>query len=184
MSALSIQWAPMLPLWLIGGLGIAAALLIALAFWRRARGVLWRLGAFAVLLLALANPSIIEEQRDPLSDVVFIVADESTSQDIENRGSQTELAVSHLLTQIGALEDTEVRLIRAGDAAGSRDVEGTRLFAPCARPWPRCRASASPPSSWSATGRSTTCRSRWKASASRRRCTCCSPGGPTRATGA
>ncbi len=130
MSALSIQWAPMLPLWLIGGLGIAAALLIALAFWRRARGVLWRLGAFAVLLLALANPSIIEEQRDPLSDVVFIVADESTSQDIENRGSQTELAVSHLLTQIGALEDTEVRLIRAGDAAGSRDVEGTRLFAP------------------------------------------------------
>jgi len=63
-----------------------------------------------------------------LSDVVFIVADESASQRIEERGSQTEAAVSHLLEQIGRLEATEVRLIRAGDTNGALDVEGTRLF--------------------------------------------------------
>ncbi|GAB4223912.1 MAG: hypothetical protein Tsb0032_27380 [Kiloniellaceae bacterium] len=130
MNALSIQWAPMLPLWLIGGLAVVAVVLLALAFWRRASGVWWRLGAFAVLLAALANPSIIEEQRDPLSDVVFIVADESTSQRIEQRGSQTEQAVAHLLTRIGAMDDTEVRLVRAGDTEGALDVEGTRLFGP------------------------------------------------------
>jgi hypothetical protein len=130
MSALSVQWAPLLPIWLIGGLGAAAVLLLAVALWRRANGVWWRLAAFAVLLLALANPSIVEEQRDPLSDVVFIVADESTSQDIENRGSQTEQAVNHLLEEIGTLDDTEVRLVRAGDTRGALDVEGTRLFAP------------------------------------------------------
>ena len=130
MSALSVQWAPLLPVFMIGGLAAIAALLLAVALWRRAAGVWWRLAAFAVLLLALANPSLVEEQRNPLSDVVFIVADESTSQDIENRGSQTEQAVAHLLTQIGALDDTEVRLIRAGDTRGALDVEGTRLFAP------------------------------------------------------
>ena len=130
MSAMTVQWAPLLPLWLIGGLAAIALLLLAVALWRRAAGVWWRGGAFAVLLLALANPSIIEEQRDPLSDVAFIVADESASQEIEQRGSQTEQAVSHLLAQIGALEDTEVRLIRAGDATGALDVEGTHLFAP------------------------------------------------------
>src|SRR3546814_15051909 len=86
--------------------------------------------AFAVLLLALANPSIIEEQRDPRSDVAFVVADDSASQDIEERRSQTEQAVAHLLAQIGALEDTEVRLIRAGDSDGALEVEGTRLFTP------------------------------------------------------
>jgi len=127
---MTMQWAPLLPLWLIGGLAAVALLLLAVALWRRAAGVWWRGGAFAVLLLALANPSIIEEQRDPLSDVAFIVADESASQEIEQRGSQTEQAVSHLLAQIGALEDTEVRLIRAGDATGALGVEGTHLFAP------------------------------------------------------
>ncbi|MEQ9607782.1 MAG: hypothetical protein RLN99_08965, partial [Kiloniellaceae bacterium] len=119
MNAMTVQWAPLLPLWLIGGLAAVALLLLALALWRRAAGVWWRAGAFAVLLAALANPSVIEEQRDPLSDVVFVVADESTSQQIENRGSQTEQAVAHLLQQIGALEDTEVRLIRAGEVTGA-----------------------------------------------------------------
>src|SRR3546814_15504556 len=130
MNAMSLQWAPLLPLWLIGGLAVAALLLVAVALWRRAAGVWWRGGAFAVLLLALANPSIIEEQRDPLSDVAFVVADDSASQDIEERRSQTEQAVAHLLAQIGALEDTEVRLIRAGDSDGALEVEGTRLFTP------------------------------------------------------
>jgi hypothetical protein len=130
MNALTIQWAPLLPLYLIGGLAVIAVVLLAVALWRRAAGVWWRAGAFAVLLAALANPSIIEEQRDPLSDVVFVVADESTSQEIEQRGSQTEQAVAHLLAQIGALEATEVRLIRAGDIKGALDVEGTRLFTP------------------------------------------------------
>ncbi|HMA15416.1 MAG TPA: hypothetical protein VKP12_11555, partial [Kiloniellaceae bacterium] len=130
MNAMTVQWAPLLPLWLVGGLAVVALLLLAVALWRRAAGVWWRAGAYAVLLLALANPSIIEEQRDPLSDVAFIVADESTSQEIEQRGSQTEQAVSHLLAQIEGLEDTEVRLIRAGDAAGALDVEGTHLFTP------------------------------------------------------
>ncbi|WP_340116945.1 hypothetical protein [Pelagibius sp. 7325] len=127
---MTVQWAPLLPLWLIGGLAAVALLLLALALWRRAAGIWWRAGAFAVLLAALANPSVIEEQRDPLSDVVFVVADESTSQQIENRGSQTEQAVAHLLQQIGALEDTEVRLIRAGEVTGALDVEGTHLFGP------------------------------------------------------
>ncbi len=125
-----MQWAPLLPIYLIAGLAAVAVLLLAVAFWRRAPGAWFRTAAFAVLLLALANPSIVEEQRDPLRDVVFIVADESTSQQIENRGSQTEEAVAHLLGQLGAMDDTEVRLLRAGDTNGALDIEGTHLFTP------------------------------------------------------
>src|SRR3546814_2924497 len=44
---------------------------------------------------------------------------DSASPDIEERSSQTEQAVAHLLAQLGALEDTEVRLLRAGDSTGA-----------------------------------------------------------------
>ena len=47
MSALSIQWAPLLPEELLAVLAGAALLLLALALWRRAPGVLWRGLTFA-----------------------------------------------------------------------------------------------------------------------------------------
>src|SRR3546814_18263467 len=130
MNAMTVQWAPLLPLWLIGGLAVVTLLLLAVALWRHAAGVWWRAGAFAVLLLALANPSIIEEQRDPLSDIAFIVADESARQEIEQSGSQTEQAGSQLLEQIGALEDPEVRLQRAGEPKGEPEAAGKSHLRP------------------------------------------------------
>lgn len=128
MTALSIQWAPLLPEALLAVLAVVAFLLLALALFRRASGVILRAAAFAVLLLALANPSLIEEQRDPLSDVVFVVADESASQDIGERRNQTDTALTHLLEELGALGETEVRVIRAGDSRGTETNEGTALF--------------------------------------------------------
>ncbi|WP_299618334.1 hypothetical protein [Pelagibius sp.] len=128
MTALSVHWAPLLPEALLMALAGLAVLLLALALWRRAPGVFWRAAAFAILLLALANPSLIEEQRDPLSDVAFVVVDESASQAIGERRQQTEAAVAHLMDALGSLSDTEVRLIRAGDSRGAPDIEGTRLF--------------------------------------------------------
>ena len=128
MTALSVHWAPLLPEALLMALAGLAVLLLALALWRRAPGVFWRAAAFAILLLALANPSLIEEQRDPLSDVAFVVVDESASQAIGERRQQTEAAVAHLMEELGSLSDTEVRLIRAGDSSGAPDIEGTRLF--------------------------------------------------------
>ncbi len=128
MTALSVQWAPLLPEALLAGLAVIAFLLLALALFRRAPGVILRAAAFGVLLLALANPSLIEEQRDPLSDVVFVVADESASQDIGERLDQTDTALAHLLEELGALGDTEVRVVRAGDSRGSETNAGTALF--------------------------------------------------------
>ena len=128
MTALSVHWAPLLPEALLMALAGLAVLLLALALWRRAPGVFWRAAAFAILLLALANPSLIEEQRDPLSDVAFVVVDESASQAIGERRQQTEAAVAHLMEELGSLSDTEVRLIRAGDSSSAPDIEGTRLF--------------------------------------------------------
>ena len=125
---LSIAWAPLLPWLAIALLAVAAALISALALWRRARGAWWRVAAVALVLLALANPSVVREERQALSDIALVVVDESPSQAIEARETQREAATRHLLERLEALPETDVRLIRAGRGAFGIDQQGTRLF--------------------------------------------------------
>lgn len=128
-SALALEWSPLLPAGLLLGLAGLAVLLCGFALWRRARGVGWRCGFAVVVLLALANPSLVEEQRDPLPDIALVVVDESASQDIAPRPDQVAEALGYLEAQLDGFNDLEVRRIRAGRGALSRGEEGTRLFA-------------------------------------------------------
>jgi hypothetical protein len=125
---LTIGWAPLLPLPLLGFLAAAALATVTLALWRRAPGVWWRSAAATTLITALANPSLIREQRTALDDVVLVVVDESPSQEIAPRPEQSRTALDHLTQALEKLEATEVRVLRAG---GGIEVgeQGTRLFA-------------------------------------------------------
>ena len=109
MMSHSITWAPWFPWPLIAALAAAAILLLAFAFYRRATGIPLRALAFAILLLALANPSIVAEERQPLSDIVFVISDETPSQDIGRRREQGDAALSQLLARLDRLENTEYR---------------------------------------------------------------------------
>ena len=124
---LTIGWAPLLPWPFVSVLATAALAAVALALWRRAPGVWWRAAAAATLVTALANPSLIREQRAALDDVVLVVVDESPSQDIEPRPEQSQAALDYLLQGLEKLDNTEVRVLRAG---GGLEVgeQGTRLF--------------------------------------------------------
>jgi hypothetical protein len=128
-SALTIDWAPLIPPAVLAVLALAALPVVGFALWRRARGAWWRTLTAAALLLALANPSLVEEQRDPLDDIAMVVVDESPSQGIAPRGAQTEAALEHVVRQLGTLPNTEVRVVRAGADALALDKDGTRLFA-------------------------------------------------------
>ncbi|HEX9791274.1 MAG TPA: hypothetical protein VGA60_11470 [Kiloniellales bacterium] len=128
-SALTIDWAPLIPPAIFAMLALAALPVVGFALWRRARGAWWRTLTAAALLLALANPSLVEEQRDPLDDIAMVVVDESPSQGIAPRGAQTEAALEHVVRQLGTLPNTEVRVVRAGADALALDKDGTRLFA-------------------------------------------------------
>ncbi|WP_420859509.1 hypothetical protein [Marivivens marinus] len=116
---------PLLPLWL---LYVAAGLSFAgttLAIWRRLPGW-WLRGLAAIaLLVAIANPSLQQEDRQPLSDIVIAVVDESASQRIGTRADQTAAALETLRAEVAARENTELRVIRLGDGEGD---EGTRLL--------------------------------------------------------
>jgi len=127
-AALSIDWAPYLPWSAIDALGALAGVAVALALWRRARGAGWRALVFGVMILALANPSLVEEERQALDDIAFVVVDESASQDIDPRPRQSEAALAGLLRALGGVPDTEVRVVRAGGDAAGLAKDGTRLF--------------------------------------------------------
>ena len=122
----TVAWAPLVPVWLLAALGIAAAALLLFSAFRRARGVAFRTLALATALAALANPSVVEEERDPLTDVVLILADTSASQNIGERRGRTAAAVEELAAALAAFPDLEVRIVNAGGEGGA---DGTRLFA-------------------------------------------------------
>ena len=52
----------------------------ALGLWRRARGILWRGAVLLLGILALANPVVVREQRQPLGDIVTLLIDRTPSQ--------------------------------------------------------------------------------------------------------
>ena len=62
----SIDFAPLIPMPLFWGLIVLAAVLIGLLFLRRTRGASLRSLAVIAMLLALANPTLREEERDYL----------------------------------------------------------------------------------------------------------------------
>ncbi|QJE74192.1 hypothetical protein HHL28_14860 [Aerophototrophica crusticola] len=130
MTGTSIAWAPLVPLWLVALLGALGLLLVGYALFRRARGAWLRLAGLAVLVLALLNPSLVEEQRSAIKDVAVIVVDQSPSQNIGERRARTERAVAALQERLAREEDLEVRIVRTADAAGPEGaaVEETRLL--------------------------------------------------------
>jgi hypothetical protein len=106
--------APLLPWSLLAGLGAGALIIVVYAALQCASGTLWRLLALSVALLALLNPKLVEEQRQPLNDVLALVVDRSDSQEIGGRRSTTSQAVAELQRKLERFSGLEVRVVAAG----------------------------------------------------------------------
>ncbi len=108
-------------------LGAGLLVLAAFGLWRRARGNGWRAAAMAALFAAGLNPTLIQEQRTPLSDIAVVVTDTTASQRIGGRLAETARAAAELETRLKAQDGLEVRRLEVGekDADGA---SGTRLF--------------------------------------------------------
>ena len=116
---------PLIPLALIYGLAALAGLALVIAVWRRLAG--WALRALAalVLLAAIANPSLQNEQRAALSDIIIAVVDETASQRIADRPAQSQAALEKLRAEVASRSNTELRVVTLEDGEGDR---GTQLM--------------------------------------------------------
>src|SRR5712671_2429195 len=126
MLGFGIAFSPLVPdavLW--AAVAVAAAIVILL-FAGRTRGAAVRALALALMVAALANPSLTREDRDPLTSVAVVVVDKSPSQDFGDRTAQTAAARAALVTRLQRVPGLELRVVEAGQADGETD--GTRLF--------------------------------------------------------
>lgn len=124
-----LDFAPVLPLWLLAGAALLAILALVPAAWRRARGVWWRAASFALVLLALANPRLVEESRETRPDIALLLVDRSESADLGDRAQQIEAARREIEARAGRLPDLELRTVEVPEEGN----QGTRLFAAAER---------------------------------------------------
>jgi hypothetical protein len=122
----SLTFAPLIPLPLLIGLAVLAALAAGMALVLAGRGAILRALALFVLTLALADPSLVFEDREPVKDVVAVVVDRSASNRLADRPAQTQAAQAEVERQLRGISGVDTRIVEVTDQQGAGD--GTRLF--------------------------------------------------------
>jgi hypothetical protein len=124
----SLSFEPLLSPLLLAALLAPVAALVAAGLVLRRPGCLIRLAAFAALALALFNPVLLDEQREPLKSVVALVVDRSQSQAIGKRTAQTDAALAAVQERLARFPQFEARIVEAGQAGAADERVATRLF--------------------------------------------------------
>ncbi|MEP3197303.1 MAG: hypothetical protein ABJO57_05490 [Lentilitoribacter sp.] len=107
---MAISFAPLIPLFLLVICAIFVAIICAIAFLSKQRGAILRTTAFALVLLALANPIFTDEEREPVQNIVSVIVDRSQSQSAENREEQTDQTLALLEEQLAKYKNIDVRV--------------------------------------------------------------------------
>jgi hypothetical protein len=124
----SVEFMPFVPwpvLWTIAAVG---AVLLALLFWRSRRGAILRLLSFALLLLAVANPHLKQEEREPLNNVVAVVVDDSQSQALAGRTTRTAELRKELEEKLKTFSNLDTRWVNSTSTSANSERDGTMLF--------------------------------------------------------
>ncbi|MFI5014565.1 MAG: hypothetical protein ACHQAY_19705 [Hyphomicrobiales bacterium] len=120
-----LAFEPFIPWWALAAcVGLALVMTVPFVMARR-RTAIWRALGFVALLLALANPRLVIENRERLRDTAVLVVDRTGSQTIAERPRQTDAARAEMLRRLTAIESMDVRVVEVTD--GGKD-EGTQLF--------------------------------------------------------
>jgi len=122
MTATTLSFAPLIAPALAYGLGGLALAVALFALVRGLKGWLWRALAALALTLALLNPALVRETRDPLTDVVVLVTDDSASMQVGGRADARETAAQTVRDWVNADPGLELVEVRGGASA-----DGTRL---------------------------------------------------------
>ncbi|MCC3244045.1 hypothetical protein LG047_01710 [Methylocystis sp. WRRC1] len=126
MTDLTFAFSPLLPWPALAAAGVIGALVLIFAAAKGQRGAALRALALALILTALADPSLVREKRDPQKTVVAVALDKSESQNFGGRTAQTEEARKALDAALAKFGDVETRVITATNDASGND--GTKLF--------------------------------------------------------
>jgi hypothetical protein len=117
----SITFSPLVPWPLILTFAVICAFGVALALYKGLLGWWLRALAGVCVLLALAGPMINQEDREGLSNVVFVVVDDSESQRISDRSDQIETALNAIKERFDDDALFDLREVRVENDQDTRD---------------------------------------------------------------
>src|SRR5262249_58207573 len=120
-----LAFSPLAPAYVVWAAVVLAFAISLLLVFARTRAALVRALALALFVLALANPSITREDRDPLTSVAAVVIDKSPSQEFGDRLQQTEAVRAALAQRLPPPARQEGRFVDARPAGGG--TRGPRL---------------------------------------------------------
>ncbi|GLR59621.1 hypothetical protein [Rhizobium indigoferae] len=124
---MTFDFSPFLPWSVLAALAVVSAVIAAFAIWRGIRGAWIRTLAALAMLTALANPVLLQEDRDQLSTIVPVLVDRSQSQQTPDRVKMTDDALAALKGQLARFPQIEPRFVDVEGDVNS-DVPSTRLF--------------------------------------------------------
>ncbi len=104
----TIVFDPMIPAVLLGVVALLSLAAVVLAVARGLQGWALRGAALMVILAALTGPSVRQEDRAPLSDIVLMLEDVSASQKLGDRAVQTKTAADTLAALWAAVDGSEM----------------------------------------------------------------------------
>ena len=126
----TLVFSPLIPYWAVAVFALVGLGLCVFAYVRRVRGALVRLVAVALFALALLNPALQSEIREPLDGVVAVVVDRTQSQRAAGRADAADALAADLTERLEALPGLEVRTVTVDRPEPDKD--GTTLFGPLA----------------------------------------------------
>jgi hypothetical protein len=122
-SHLAITISPLVDTPVIAAIAVPAIMLAVLAVFRLRHGLPWRIAGIAILVMSLLNPSVLEEEREPVSDIAAVIVDRSLSQ---KTGERTKVTDDILAEVKKKLEETEKLEVRYPEVTSSSE---TNIFA-------------------------------------------------------
>ncbi|MEP2781783.1 MAG: hypothetical protein ABJO67_01430 [Pseudoruegeria sp.] len=109
----------LIPIPILWGIAALVAAFVGFAAYRGLSGWWLRGLSGALVVMALANPSLQNEERTPEPDIVLVVTDDTASQNISTRFDQTNEVRAALIAQLEARPNTEIRETRVLDDANN-----------------------------------------------------------------
>jgi hypothetical protein len=123
----SLEFFPLLSRELLIALAVLCLALVLLFGMRSRRGIALRALSVVCFLVALANPNLKNEERQPLSNIAAVIVDDSSSMRLASRGQRALEIEAELKEQLSKIPDLEVRWVHA-PGTSQPGGETTNLF--------------------------------------------------------
>lgn len=119
----SLNFYPFIPMYLLLILILLSLSVIFIGFKLKAPGNIFRATLICLIILSIANPTMVSENRENIPDTVALILDLSPSQNINNRKSLAQSSYNSIKTELEKINNLDIRLKTINGKKGSKLFE-------------------------------------------------------------